>query len=109
MKRQNDVPGVLTLYAYNADTINPIHLANIYGVLKQAVKGQSNIGKLQTDERFQLLMRNTIDKLKFNPDWFDVRAIATITHFFGKLKIANHEFFDEIVKVSERARSTITK
>ena len=49
------------------------------------------------------LLGDTIDKLQRMPEWwFDLRAIATITHSLGKLKISDERFFNEIVKLRKR-------
>ena len=102
LKNKRDVSGLLNLYAQNADNVNVIHLANIYGILAKEVRGFNNVEKLKTDERFKGLLESTIDKLQSTPEWFDVRGIATITHSLGKLKIFDEGFFNEIVRLRER-------
>ena len=102
MKNRQDAPAaVLNLYDQYAGQLNAIHLANIYGVLAKSVRGAADVNRLKTDSRFKGLLKMTNEKLQRTPQWFGVRAIATITHSLGKLKIFDERFFTQIVKLSD--------
>lgn len=45
---------------------------------------------------------DTIDELKKNPEKFDIRQIATITHSLGRMKISDKRFTNEIVNNHQR-------
>ena len=51
LKKNQDVPGLLDLYAQNSQRVNAIHLANIYGAFARSVRGSVDIAKLQSDDR----------------------------------------------------------
>jgi len=91
-KKLNDVPGVLILSSNNFQNLNPIHFANIFGTF-------ANVMRLKTDSRFKGLLERAIDWLQRDPDSFQVRQIASITHSLGKLLIFDERFFKTIVKV----------
>ena len=98
MKNRHDVPGLLDLYENNINNVDAMHLSNIYGALAKGVRGAADVNRLKTNWRFNNLLKMTSDKLQRTPKWFGVRAIATITHSLGKLKIFDERFFNEIVK-----------
>ena len=102
MKKKHNVRGVLTLYNSHATTLNAIHLENIYGALARSVQGADKVATLQNEVIFQKLLTNTIDKLQSNPNFFDVRAIASIAYSLGKLNIPDERFFNEVVKLRHR-------
>tara|TARA_B110000971_G_scaffold81171_1_gene83314 strand:+ start:358 stop:741 length:384 start_codon:yes stop_codon:yes gene_type:complete len=102
MKSSQNVNGVLSLHAQNVEKVNDIHLANIYGTLARGVRGSAEVGKLQSDSRFKGLLGSTIEKLKKEPDFFGVRAIANIAHSLAKLKISNKLFYNEVSKLHKR-------
>jgi len=101
MKNRKDVNGLLKLYSQHASQMNAIHFANIFGSLASNVRGPG-VAKLQSDENYRSLYRQTIDKLKSNPEWFDLRQIATITHSLAKMKIADGKFFELVANLRER-------
>ena len=98
-KKLNDVPGVLILSSNNFQNLNPIHFANIFGTFAKSVNTTANVMRLKTDSRFKGLLERAIDWLQRDPDSFQVRQIASITHSLGKLLIFDERFFKTIVKV----------
>jgi len=102
LKNKQNMSGLLDLYEHNTQQLNAIHLANIYGALAKEVRGSDNVEKLKNDDKFKNMLESTIDKLQNTPNHFGVRAIATITHSLGKLKISDQIFFNEIVRLRER-------
>ncbi|GMI59824.1 hypothetical protein ScalyP_jg8675 [Parmales sp. scaly parma] len=89
------------LHALQKQQKHGLHDQQLHRVQQQHPNSDRWTG-LQSDDRFKMLHGNLLDKLRNTPEWFDVRQMATITHSLGKMTIADHDFFTEIVKLRAR-------
>jgi len=90
MKNRGNVNGVLDIYVQNRKSLNHIHFSNIFGTFGKSQNPREVAARLAKDERFPLLMNDTCEKMK-QAEFFDVQALAIITHSLGKMKMKNED------------------
>ena len=103
-KRTEEVHKVLDLWVgqvLRSNLLDAGHISAIFGAITRAEK-PCDIEHLERDPRFLALLWDCSWRLRNQPGWFDVRAVATITHSLGKMQIHHNKFFKAVEMDAER-------